>query len=117
MSIPTPEQIKKDARLPENANFHGWLIHNPECDDFLLQYKERAGVISKKWCGLPDAAMRFNRYTRALKVLKNLELDDRAIIVVAFDLGSQIIVIGPDVFQDRMSLPSDNPFRAGHLNR
>ncbi|SON52711.1 hypothetical protein [Vibrio tapetis] len=117
MSIPTPEQIKKDARLPENANFHGWLIHNPECDDFLFKYKDGAHVISKKWCRLPDAAIRFNRYTRALKVLQNLELDNLAIIVAAFDLGSQIIVIGPDVFQERMSLPSDNPFRAGHLNR
>lgn len=115
MSIPTPEQIKLEAGLPQAANFHGWLIHNPECDDFLLKYKENAHVISKKWCKLPDTAMRFNRYSRAIKTLKNLELDNRAIIVIAFDFGSQIIVIGPDVFQERMSLPSDNPFRADHL--
>ncbi|WP_260600786.1 hypothetical protein [Vibrio cholerae] len=74
MSIITPEELKKVAGLPEHANFHGWLIHSPEKDDFLLKYKEKGIAISKTWCGLPDQAMRFNRFVRALKVIELLEL-------------------------------------------
>lgn len=113
MSIPTPEQIKLDAGLPENANFHGWLIHNPELDDFLLKSVDNGPILSFQWCRTPDSAKRYNRFVRADKALKRFELEDRAIIVAAFDLGSQVIVIGPDIYKDRMSIPSVNPFRAG----
>ncbi|EJB8542876.1 hypothetical protein MW369_003362 [Vibrio parahaemolyticus] len=112
MSTIKPEELKKAAGLPENANFHGWLIHNPEQDDFLFKYKDTKSAISKLWCGLPDQAIRFNRFARAIKVIELLELHNRAIIVAAFDLGSQIIVLAPNDFKDRMSLPSSNPFRA-----
>ncbi|BCK31588.1 Uncharacterised protein [Vibrio cholerae] len=111
MSIITPEELKKVAGLPEHANFHGWLIHSPEKDDFLLKYKEKGIAISKTWCGLPDQAMRFNRFVRALKVIELLELQNQAIIVAAFDLGRQIVVLAPNDFKERMSLPSSNPFR------
>ncbi|UHJ61626.1 hypothetical protein [Vibrio furnissii] len=115
MSIIKPEELKKAAGLPENANFHGWLIHSPEKDDFLLKYKEKGPLISKTWCGLPDQAMRFNRFVRALKVIELLELQNQAIIVAAFDLGRQIIILAPNDFLDRMSLPSSNPFRADSI--
>ncbi|CAK1875941.1 hypothetical protein [Vibrio crassostreae] len=111
MSIIKPEELKKVAGLPESAKFHGWLIHNPEQDDFLLQYKETDAILNKIWTGLPDQAMNFNLYSEALCTIEFLELKNRAIIVVAFDLGNQVIVIAPDDFKGRMSLPSSNPFR------
>lgn len=115
MSIIKPEQLKKAAGLPDDANFHGWLIHSPEKDDFLLKYKESDSVVNKIWCGLPDQAMRFNRFTRALKVIERLGLENQAIIVAAFDLGRQVIVLAPNDFKERMSLPSSNPFRADSI--
>ena len=115
MSVIKPEELKKAAGLPDSANFHGWLIHNPEDDDFLFKFKENKAVISKLWCRLPDQAVRFNRFSRALKVVERLELQNRAIIVAAFDLGSQVIVLAPNDFKDRMSLPSSNPFRADSI--
>jgi|TARA_Y100000588_G_C14067592_1_gene844308 hypothetical protein len=115
MSTIKPNELKKAAGLPDNANFHGWLIHNPEQDDFLLNYKDTKSVINKLWCAVPDQAMRFNRFTRAVKLVERLELHNRAIIVAAFDLGSQIVVLAPNDFEDRMSLPSSNPFRADSI--
>jgi hypothetical protein len=112
MSTVTPAELKKAAGLPDGANFHGWLIHNPEMDDFLFKYKETDGAIKKLWCGVPDQAIRFNRFNRALKVIERLGLESKTIIVAAFDLGRQIIILAPSDFQDRMSLPSANPFRA-----
>ncbi|EGU42105.1 hypothetical protein [Vibrio scophthalmi] len=115
MKAPTPEQIRIEAGLPSNASFHGWLIHNPEQDDFLLVYKDNGLVISRKWCPMPEVAMRFNRFTRAYKALIRLEIEHKAIIVASFDLGNQIIVIGADTFRERFMLDSDNPFRADNI--
>jgi len=112
---PLPEDIKISCGLPDNANFHGWLIHNPEKDDFLAKYKEKKDSISKFWCAFPDGALRFNRHIRALKLVQTLDIQNQIIIVAAFDLGSQIIVIAPDEYQERMSLPSNNPFRTSEL--
>jgi hypothetical protein len=112
MSMPNPEQIKQDAGLPESANFHGWMIHNPEQDDFLLKANDQDSVLTFAWCPSPELAKRYNRFSRATKELERFELQDRAIIVAVFDLGLQIIVIGPDELKERLSLPSDNPFRS-----
>ena len=30
MATITPEELKRASGLPDNANFHGWLIHNPD---------------------------------------------------------------------------------------
>ncbi|MCX9560755.1 hypothetical protein IG557_18155, partial [Vibrio cholerae] len=62
MSIMTPEELKKEVGLPEQANFHGWLIHSPEKNDFLLKYKVEGIEISNTWTVLPNQAMRFNRF-------------------------------------------------------
>ncbi|MEZ8288057.1 hypothetical protein [Vibrio sp. 10N.237.312.B06] len=115
MSVIKPEELKKAAGLPDSANFHGWLVHNPENDDFLLKFKESNSLIKKLWCRLPDQAMRFNRFSRALKAIERLELQNQAIIVAALDLGAQVIVLAPNDFEERMSLPSSNPFRADSI--
>lgn len=111
MKTITPEELKRAAGLPDNANFHGWLIHNPEMDDFLHKYRDTKDALEKLWIPFPDKAMRFNRFNRALKVIQRLELQNRVIIVAAFDLGKQIIVLAPNDYKERMGLPSDNPFR------
>ncbi|MCX9562152.1 hypothetical protein IG518_06495, partial [Vibrio cholerae] len=79
MSIMTPEELKKEVGLPEQANFHGWLIHSPEKNDFLLKYKVEGIEISNTWTVLPNQAMRFNRFVRALKAIERLELQNQAI--------------------------------------
>ncbi|EGQ9187737.1 hypothetical protein O1C43_003676 [Vibrio cholerae] len=95
MSIITPEELKKEVELPEQANFHGWLIHSPEKNDFLLKYKVEGIEISNTWTVLPNQAMRFNRFVRALKTIERLELQNQAIIVAAFDMGHHFFVISP----------------------
>tara|TARA_Y100000588_G_C14068726_1_gene844820 strand:- start:40 stop:393 length:354 start_codon:yes stop_codon:yes gene_type:complete len=115
MKAPSPEQIKLDAGLPENANFHGWLIHNPDKDDFLLKATDKGGASTFAWCLSPESAKRYNRFSRAYKVLTNFELEDRAIIVASFDVGRQIIVIAPSQINERFMADSRNPFRTSDL--
>lgn len=115
MKAPSPEQIKLDAGLPENANFHGWLIHNPDKDDFLLKATDKGAASTFAWCPSPESAKRYNRFSRAHKVLTNFELEDRAIIVASFDIGRQIIVIAPKQFNERFMADSNNPFRTSGI--
>lgn len=111
MNAPSPEEIRLDAGLPENANFHGWLIHNPEKDDFLLKAMDKGATSNFAWCRSPESAKRYNRFSRAYKAFNNFELQDRAIIVASFDIGRQIIVIAPKRFNERFMSSSNNPFR------
>ncbi|EGR0771658.1 hypothetical protein P7M03_16430 [Vibrio parahaemolyticus] len=115
MNMPTPEQIKLESGLPNHANFHGWLIHNPEQDDFLLKASEHRGALAFSWCPSPESAKRYNRFARALKAIKHFELEDRAVIVASFDVGRQIVVIAPEAFKERFSVDSANPFRTNEL--
>lgn len=111
MQEPDIEQIKVNMGLPENTYFHGFLIHNPEQDDFLLSYKSSRISSSRAWCQTPEKAFRFLKFKKAHKALQHLEIEDRAIIVAAFDLNTQILIVAPDDFKDRFLADSDNPFR------
>lgn len=98
MIEPKIYQIKRDYGVPDEANFFGWLIHNPIKDDFLLNY-----IISNDinhiiaWCISPNDSKSFKTLKKAMKVLNQLDLSDRAHVVPAFDSGNQIIVISETV--------------------
>lgn len=112
MNIPSSEKIKRDSGLPDSASFHGWLIHNPKQDDFLLTYKDFGHSSHRKWHPNPEVAIRFTRFAKATKIIERLEMEGSAIVVAAFDLGSQIVVLVPPECKNVMKLPSDNIFRA-----
>jgi len=115
MKEPNIEQMKLDVGLPKNTFFHGFLIHNPEQDDFLLSYKSNRSTDLKSYCQTPETAHRFMKFKKAYKALKELEIEDRAIIVAAFDLNNQILIVGPEAFKDRFLADSDNPFRTNEV--
>ncbi|GLO60937.1 hypothetical protein MACH09_14450 [Vibrio sp. MACH09] len=47
-------------------------------------------MLNKQWSIYPDMAMKFAKYKKALKLLKDLQLQDRAILVAAFDCAPGI---------------------------
>ncbi len=57
----------------------------------------------------PENAHRFKQFKKVSKALEQLELDDRAMIVAAFDIGRQIVIASP--YDERFEAESDNPFR------
>ena len=116
MKEPNIEQMKLDMGLPKNTFFHGFLIHNPEQDDFLLSYKSNRSENLKAYCQTPDMAFRFMKFKKAYKALQDLEIEERAIIVAAFDLNNQILIVGPDAFKERLLAESNNPFRANEVS-
>lgn len=94
MKTPTPEEIKKECGLPDNAQYIGWLVHNPNQDDFLMAYN----LDGSAWCLLPDTAHRFESLQSASDAINQLEIAYKAIVVIAFDLDSQVVVIAPDQY-------------------
>jgi hypothetical protein len=108
MKTPTPEQIKKECGLPANTQYIGWLVHNPNQDDFLIRYH----LDSSAWCLMPDTAHRFESFQSASDAIKQLDIANKAIVVIAFDLDSQVVVIAPDQYRDKFQSESNNPFRA-----
>ncbi|EGU0147485.1 hypothetical protein P3637_13240 [Vibrio parahaemolyticus] len=108
MKIPTPEQIKKECGLPSNAQFIGWLVHNPNQDDFLIRYH----LDGSAWCLMPDTAYRFESFQFASDVINQLDIANKAIVVIAFDLNNQVVVIAPEQYRNEFQSESNNPFRA-----
>ncbi|ELP5903306.1 hypothetical protein QTV49_005386 [Vibrio vulnificus] len=107
MKEPSVTEIKLAAGVPVESPFLGWLIHNPTKDDFLHAVLGSSGTF---WTQTPETAKRFKLYRQAVRVLQAHELSDRALVVAAFDIGSQILVAGPDHEQQFLT-ESDNPFR------
>lgn len=109
MQEPNVSDIKATMGLPKTTPFIGWLIHNPHKDDFLLKYTDSEAMVKTAWTQTPENALRFKRFKKAFRALNGLELDDRAIIVAAFDLGGQVLVASQE--HESFLVNSNNPFR------
>ncbi len=59
------------------------------------------------WIMNPEKALRFTRYVKAHKTLTKLELEHKALIVPAFDIGKAIMV----ALDRKIEPESGNPFR------
>ncbi|MDD9180724.1 MULTISPECIES: hypothetical protein [Aliivibrio] len=95
MIEPNLTKIRLDLGLSKDVVFHGFLIHNTEKDDFLLTFTDNEILRNTSWTPMPDTAFRFKRFKKAFKAFQKLELEDRAIIVASFDIGTQILISSP----------------------
>ncbi len=108
MKEPNLSELKFSVGMPKEAVFYGWLIHNPAKDDFLYTFKNTTLVTKTTWGLTPEKAHHFSRLKKAAKTLEQLELNDRAIVVAAFDTGKQIEIIAE---HEQDISAETNPFR------
>ena len=111
MSEPDISKLRKEMQLPANAVFHGWLIHNPERDDFLHSFNEGRLTTETTWTQTPDGAFDFKEFILARHIFERLQLKGKAVIVASFDLDQQIIIASPQTEASQNANDSDNPFR------
>ena len=111
MTEPDIVKLRQEMGLAANALFHGWLIHNPEKDDFLHSFNEGRLTTETTWTQTPDGAFDFSEFALAVYTFQLLQLKGRAVIVASFDLGEQIIIASPQVEVVTNTNDSDNPFR------
>ncbi|WP_336285984.1 hypothetical protein [Citrobacter arsenatis] len=94
MNEPDIKTIRNKLGVPDKHKFLGYLILDTRKDDFLLSYSgDKDYFTCKEWCAFPDLALKFDSYCKVVEIINHLEINDTAIIVMAFDLGSQVGVI------------------------
>lgn len=93
MKFPDISVIKKEMEIPSHFNFLGFVIYNPDKDDYIAKYASRANAFSfSSWTSTPEFASKFDSYDSAFDAFNLLELQGKAEILMAFDLGSQVAV-------------------------
>lgn len=93
MKEPDIKVIRNKLGVPDEYKFSGYLILDTCKDDFLLSFSgDKDCFICKEWCAFPDLALKFDSYCKAAEMINHLEINT-AIIVMAFDFGSQVGVI------------------------
>ena len=83
------EDIKKELKLPKDAEFCGYLIHIEASDEFLHEVTDNNAVTKRAFVKMPDLAKRFETFDQAYKYVRS-EKDE--IVVVLFDIGKQYMV-------------------------
>ncbi|ENW6015650.1 hypothetical protein ACFLWQ_001117 [Salmonella enterica] len=94
MKGPDIKAIRNKLGISADNKFIGYVIFDSRKGDFLFDYAASTEMFSfKRFAPTPELARKFTSYDKALRVIKSLEMEERAIIMLAFDLGSQIGVI------------------------
>ena len=83
------DDIKKELKLPNDAEFCGYLIHIEASDEFLHEVTDTAAITKRAFVNTPDLAKRFETFDEAYKYVR-AEKDE--VVVVLFDIGRQFMV-------------------------
>jgi hypothetical protein len=81
--------IIKALGLPENAEFHGYLIQQTEKGEFVQTIEETPELVNRTFVKTPELAMRFERFWDANKYTKE---DKGEAVVGLFGVGDELVV-------------------------
>lgn len=94
MKEPDINLIMNKLGISGKCKFIGYVIRHIHKDDFLFSYTGKPKYcLRKDWVLFPDIALRFDSYYKALRIMQRLGINDSAVIVLAFDFGSEVGVI------------------------
>ncbi|EHO7308797.1 hypothetical protein KS677_000413 [Salmonella enterica] len=94
MKEPDIKVIRNKLHIPDEHKFIGYVIFDSCKGDFLFDYAASTEMFSfKRFVPTPELARKFTSYDKASRVINSLEMEERAIIMMAFDLGFQIGVL------------------------
>lgn len=94
MKEPDIKLIRNKLDIPDEYKFIGYIIIDCRRDVFLLSYTGTApAFLFMQWTSLPERALKFNSYCKARMIVSHLEINELAVVMMAFDSGSQIGVI------------------------
>lgn len=81
--------LKKELRLPDDAEFCGYLVHIKSSDEFLHEIIDTPSAVQRKFSKTPELAKRFEEFIDAYEVARK-ERDE--IVVILFDIGKQLVI-------------------------
>jgi phage anti-repressor protein len=85
------EKLQKEYGFPENAKFCGYIVHQFESDQFLIDVKITSSFIYWAFAKEPDLAKRFESQADAEKVSKRCK--KKTNVALLFDAGDQFCVM------------------------
>ena len=83
--------IKAELGLPEDAAFHGYAVHIPASDEFLMTFSENQESSARQWAKRPELAKCFEQFADAYQLCRP---DRGEIVVGVFETESQFFVAG-----------------------
>jgi len=85
------KNVKEYLGLTDAAKFCGFVIHIPENDEFIAKIEDNDFVKIIGYSAIPDFAIKYKRYDKALKAATNC-VKYKPIIGYLFDCGDQHFV-------------------------
>ncbi len=58
-------RVLNEIGLPETTKYLGYVVHLPEEDEFLMDIKETASKVLRRFAKLPEMAKRYQSLTKA----------------------------------------------------
>lgn len=86
--------VIKELGLPKSSVYLGYVIHQPESDDFLAAITIVADSSKRIFCKHPDVAKRYVSYNDALNEANRCIL--KAEVLILFDTGDEFHVAPVD---------------------
>ena len=81
--------IKADLGIPEDAAFHGYAVHIPEADEFLMNHVDNRDSTTRQWAKRPELAKCFEQFADSYRLCRP---DRGEIVVGVFETESQYFV-------------------------
>lgn len=95
MEEPDVKAIKKYIGISDEFRFMGFILLSTEKEDFLFSCKTRYGLYRQlNWTPIPDDALRYDKYRKALNLIERFELEEKVIVVMFFASVETAIVCG-----------------------
>lgn len=87
----TIEEAKRRLRLPDNAEFLGYVIHLYDQDEFVGKIEENDIVINRVYVKIPDLAQIFDSVEEAIH--EALKIDKyRLLVCLLFEVDNQHLI-------------------------
>jgi hypothetical protein len=82
-------EIKEELGLSPDAHFHGYAVHIPSSDEFLLQFSEQEHATGRQWSKNPGMAKCFEDFAEAYTLTRS---ERGELVVGIFETESQYFV-------------------------
>lgn len=77
------DEIRRENRLPDDADFKGYAVHLEESDEFLAAESENDAMYLRSWAKLPSMAKLYQSQNKAEKAAKRA--GNNAVAVLIFE--------------------------------
>ncbi|KGE66268.1 hypothetical protein K814_0119660 [Pseudomonas fluorescens LMG 5329] len=75
--------------MPASAVFHGYVVHIPSADEFLLEFVDSDAATSRLFTNSPSQAQRFHEFEEAYHLIRK---DKGEIVSGLFETENQYLI-------------------------